>query len=117
MTSKELNTFGGGDLEFLKGKTPRQKNATHYRFNFTHPNHHPRDIQGNYTSRGYPVHQRNLLHKHNIRTPKIQGGRIHCQLRSDNTTRIYTKGQTVLHVVGIQDNKHPCGQAINLHQR
>ena len=25
MASKELNKFGGGDLEFLKGKTPRQK--------------------------------------------------------------------------------------------
>ena len=27
------------------------------------------------------------------------------------------KSQTVLHVVGIKGNKHPCGQAINLHQK
>ena len=107
----------GGGLEFLKGKTPRQKNATHQRVNFSHPHHHPREIQGNYTRGVYPGHQRNLLHKHNIKTPKIHGGGIHCQRRGDNTTRIYKKSQTVLHVVGIQGNKHPCGQAINLHQR
>ena len=100
-----------------KRKDPKTKNSTHQRVNSTHTNNHPREIQKSDTIRGYHVHQRNTLHKYNLKTPKIHDGRTHRQRRGNNTTIIYIQNQTGINAAVIQGNKHPYRRSINLHHK
>ena len=85
-----------------KRKDPKTKNVTHQRGFLTHPNHHPREIQGSNASGEHHVRQRNPLHRYHLKAPKIHDSGIHRQLRGNNTTIIQNTSQTDLHAAGFK---------------